>query len=335
MCQPDHKIVTSKWWLLPLIALSLAGLWFYYRRNVPVTGIHKELQDALQACRTFVASNNTDDLAVFLDRSMVIVPAGEFLRGSTDHRWDERPEQQIYLDAFAIDQYEVTNTQYQRFLLATGEKPPSYWTGTVFPRGQADYPVVGVSWQQASAYCGWAGKRLPTEAEWEKACRGTDGRLYPWGNQWKTAWANLDPLAGQSLLDSTSQEEPDEMWRDAWGILHSTPVSSGGRGLRPVGSYSEGASPYGVLDMAGNASEWVADWYIFADYSRLPGRNPYTSGPEWNHALRGSAWYDPNGSPTWQQDQSRCAARNSSHVPFDARVGFRCACTEYSRACIH
>jgi formylglycine-generating enzyme required for sulfatase activity len=77
--------------------------------------------------------------------------------------------------------------------------------------------------------------------------------------------------------------------------------------------------------MAGNASEWIADWYIFKDYSGLPTRNPLTSGPEWNHALRGSSWYDPNGSLAWEQDLSRCSARNSSHVPVDARVGFRCA----------
>jgi len=115
------------------------------------------------------------------------------------------------------------------------------------------------------------------------------------------------------------------MWLGAWELLRASSAETGGRGLCPVGSYPEGASPYGVFDMAGNASEWVADWYAFTDYSQLPDRNPFSAGPEWNHALRGSAWYDPNGSPTWQQDQSRCAARNSSHKTSDPRVGFRCA----------
>ncbi len=310
--------------LVGLIFLALLGLGLFNQQQTGKAPSHLDIQSTFQARRALVASGKQAELATILDQSMVLIPAGAFLRGSNDYRRDERPEKSIYLDAFQIDQYEVTNAQYRRFLLAAGEKPPLYWNNLEYPTGQADYPVVGVTREQASAYCWWAGKRLPTEAEWEKACRGTDGRLYPWGDRWQPAWANLDPLAGQSV-QAASQEERDRMWDKAWAILRSPVAEFGVRGLRPVGSYSEGASPYGVFDMVGNVSEWVADWYVFADYSQLPDRNPFTSGPEWNRALRGSAWYDPNGGSAWQQDQSRCAARNSSHETVDARIGFRCA----------
>ena len=95
------------------------------------------------------------------------------------------------LSAYEIDRYEVTNIQYQRLIKATGRRPPRYWFGSDYPRGQADVPVVGVSWQDADAYCTWVEKRLPTEAEWEKTCRGTDGRIYPWGNPWLPDRVNI------------------------------------------------------------------------------------------------------------------------------------------------
>jgi formylglycine-generating enzyme required for sulfatase activity len=113
-----------------------------------------------------------------------------------------------YLDAFAIDRYEVTNIQYGRFLSATGKRAPSYWSDGQYPAGRADYPVVGIGWEDASAYCAWAGKRLPREAEWEKACRGPDGNLYPWGNQWDARLANMDHTTA-----SLSQPERDGSYR--------------------------------------------------------------------------------------------------------------------------
>ena len=151
---------------------------------------------------------------------MVLVPAGEFLMGS--EVWDHTmPVRRVYLDAFYIDTYEVTNALYQRFMQATGRQAPASW------HNSPNQPVVGVSWHAARAYCQWADKRLPTEAEWEKAARGTDGRTYPWGNQWHHTKVNTR-LSGK-LGKPT-----------------------------PVGSYEADRSPYGVYDMAGNVGEWVA-----------------------------------------------------------------------------
>jgi formylglycine-generating enzyme required for sulfatase activity len=259
-----------------------------------------------------------------LNRDAVRIPAGDFLMGSDTDRADERPQRLVYLDAFDIDRYEVTNAQYERFVKATRHVAPAYWPGDVFPPGQADYPVVAVSWVDANAYCRGVGKRLPTEAEWEKACRGTDGRIYPWGAVWDPWRANVD--AGPGRPWAAGMTEPGKSaLDDARQTLRATPDGPQARGLRPVGSYPSGAGPYGVMDLAGNASEWVADWYNWEGYWKLPDRNPVGSEPPWNHALRGSSWYDPSGDAGWVRDQSRCSARNSSHAAFEPRAGFRCA----------
>ncbi len=253
-----------------------------------------------------------------LDRSVVSVAAGDFVMGSNTGRDDERPQRSVYLDAFELDRYEVTNLQYQRFRRASARQAPPYWTGDTYPAGQAADPVVGVSWDDADAYCKWAGKRLPTEAEWEKACRGIDARTYPWGDEWEPARANID------LADPAGQAGESLPWDIAWRLLRVTPLP-GQPGLRPVGSYPAGASPYGVMDMVGGASEWVADWYNWAGYSQIPTRNPLNLAPPWNHCLRGGPWHDPTGDAAWVQTMSRCSARNSSHEIRDPRVGFRCA----------
>jgi sulfatase modifying factor 1 len=262
-------------------------------------------------------------LADTLNRSMVPIAAGDFVMGSNAGRDDERPQHAVYLDAFEMDRYEVANAQYRRFLQATGRRPPPYWDGDTYPDGQADYPVVGVSWDDAIAYCGWAGKRLPTEAEWEKACRSVDGRTYPWGNMWEPRRANVEALDHAASPIEQAGGGPF-VWEAAWRLLRIT-GSRAGPGLRPVGSYLDGASPYGVMDMAGNASEWVSDWYNWRDYTAMPTRNPLNAGPPWNHCLRGSPWHDPTGNAAWTQSMSRCPARNSSHETQDPRVGFRCA----------
>jgi iron(II)-dependent oxidoreductase len=185
---------------------------------------------------------------------MVLVPAGEFLMGSDDSaEEDERPRHRVYLDAFYIDRYETTNVQYRRFIERTGHRAPRYWGDGSF--NDASQPVVGVSWHDADAYCRWAGGRLPTEAEWEKAARGTTRQKYPWGGDWEAGRTNAN-------ADKTS----------------------------PVGSYPRGMSPYGADDMAGNVWEWVADWYDKTYYQRSSERNP--KGPESGESkvLRGGAW---------------------------------------------
>jgi formylglycine-generating enzyme required for sulfatase activity len=244
-----------------------------------------------------------EKLTQALDASMVLVPAGEFLMGSDTGDVDERPQRRVYLDAFEIDRCEVTNVQHRRFLLTTGREPPRRWPRRFvaflpdhspdwhrieYPPGEATYPVVAVRWEDAAAYCASVGKRLPTEAEWEKAARGSDGRTYPWGDGW-------DP--GKASAGAT-----------------------GARYTQSVGSYLDGASPRGVLDMAGNVWEWVADLYGRQYYAHAPDHNP--QGPESGTGeliLRGEAWDSLPG-------EARASYRNATNFfgP-NYRVGFRCA----------
>ncbi len=279
----------------------------------------EDLEEEIDLLRWLAASGHLEHLAAALDHCAIRVPAGWFTMGSDRHREDERPQRQVYLDAYTIDRYEVTNVQYQRFIQETGRPAPPYWPGGAYPAGQADYPVVGVTWLEADAYCTWAGRRLPSEAEWEKACGGVEGRLYPWGEAWNASLANVDPRnEGVRPTPWSGARET------AWIILQATP-SADGHGPRPIGCYPGGASVYGVLDLAGNVSEWVADWYNWSGYTELPAENPVGQGPQWNHVVRGSSWYEPFGAADQAEEHSRCSSRNSAHVAHDPRVGFRCA----------
>jgi len=285
------------------------------RRLARGMGNAMEPSEAADAIRALAAWGRGDTLAEALDRSRVMVPAGESVMGSNDGRDNERPEHWVYLDSYAIGRFEVSNVQYARYVEATGQDAPRYWVEGEYPGGQGDVAVVGVKWEQAQAYCQWTGGRLPTEAEWEKACRGESASVYPWGNAWDGTRANVG-LGGERVTGT--------FLSDLYPTLQ-VPPAAGAPGLRPVGSYPQGASPIGVLDLAGNAAEWVADWYNWDGYWRMPAINPVGDGPEWNRSVRGSSWFFRMGMDDEVALWSRCAARNSSHASIDPRVGFRCA----------
>jgi formylglycine-generating enzyme required for sulfatase activity len=241
---------------------------------------------------------------------MVTIPAGTFIIGNNGRNSsegsgdpDETPERRVYLDSYRIDKYEVTNAQYAVFVQATNHRVPKHWptsrsTGgsrpsIAYPPEKADHPVVYVDWYDANEYCHWAGKRLPTEEEWEKAARGTDGRIFPWGNSFDAKKANTP----QYWL--SSNREGDTM---------------------AVGQFDNGKSPYGLYDMAGNVYEWTANWY-----------KPYPHNTEFNvhygeknKIVRGGSWYDclsygcGLSSPSYNRSRFAPEIRNKG-------FGFRCA----------
>ena len=221
--------------------------------------------------------------------AMVVVPTGEFTMGSSAGDSDEQPEHKVHVDAFSIDVYEVTVGQYAAFLQAKGIEPPSDWKTMNQPTHQKR-PAANMDSVDAAAYCKWANKRLPTEAEWEKAARGTDGRLYPWGNEAPT------PL-------HTNFGKTD--WNNH-GVL------------APVGSFEEGKSPYGIYDMAGNVWEWVSDWYDFRYYKSAPSKNPTGPSSGGTKVIRGGAW-NSNARAI------RSANRSLISPTDQGLTGFRCA----------
>jgi formylglycine-generating enzyme required for sulfatase activity len=221
------------------------------------------------------------------------VPAGAFWMGVDGLQGleDERPRHQVWLDAFSMDLYEVTVSRYARFMVATGRPAPLFWD-TVSLGEDGNRPVIGVDWGDAEAYCRWDGRRLPTEAEWEKAARGTDERLYPWGNQ-----VPAMDLANFALGARFSYRQT----------------------LMPVGRYEKGKGPYGMYDLAGNVWEWVQDWYATSYYEKSPERNP--QGPEQGQfkVLRGGSWSElPKYLLTYGRFKLPLTTRNSY-------TGFRCA----------
>ncbi|MBM4255872.1 MAG: formylglycine-generating enzyme family protein [Deltaproteobacteria bacterium] len=281
-----------------------------------------------------LVAQNDDVLAEEAPPDMLLIPAGTFLMGATSEEqqavlafgWrgpmhnriqflaeHSGPRHTVDLDTFYIDKHEVTNQAYRAFVEATARRPPTFWND---PRQLTDstQPVVGVSWYDAQAFCTWRGKRLPTEAEWEKAARGTDGRSYPWGNDWDaTRLHTADTIAGKSLADFES-----------WTRWQRT-ISAGLDAARPaaVGSYPLGASPYGVLDMAGNVWEWVADWYEPDYYASSPARNPTGPATGTTKVIRGGGWDVPQTVPTtWLREQFIPPTFAGSPV-----TGFRCAAT--------
>jgi len=259
---------------------------------------------------------------------LVYVSAGEFTLGSSaaeidawlsehpeaERSWfeDEQPQCRVNLPAYWIGRTEVTNGQYLRFVSATGHNTPEHWASGRPPAGLEDFPVVYVSWEDARAYCAWAGGRLPTELEWEKAARGADGRIFPWGNEWDRAKCrNFQGITGRSYASSSEWLSAFEVWLTGHDLLREGPAA--------VGSYPSGASPYGCQDMAGNVWEWCQDWYdenVYRRYAR-GDLTPPASGSLM--VLRGGSWDDV--SPT----DFRCADRRFNSPDYrDYFYGFRC-----------
>lgn len=224
---------------------------------------------------------------------MVFVPAGEFTMGTNERLPDEGPEHKVKLPAFWIDKYEVTNAQYKLFIDDTKRKSPSLFKNRTYPENKADHPVTFVTWLDADAYCRWTGKRLPTDQEWEKAARGTDGRIYPWGNHFDTSYSN-SPQHWLAL-----GQDGDTM---------------------PVGSFEKGVSPYGAYDMSGNVWEWTDSWY-----QAYPGNTRQTENyGEIYKTLKGGSWWDCSfykcgmSAPAYNRAFFLKTTKNKS-------FGFRCA----------
>jgi formylglycine-generating enzyme required for sulfatase activity len=274
---PDRIPLAATGALTLIMAIVLGGWWFE-----PLPGEASALRDA----------------------DMVLVPAGPFQMGSKEGDPDEESVHSVVLDAYRVDVHEVTNAEFMAFLNDRGNQierftfwyEPGFdgghiaWHGGewVVRLGYGDHPVGNVTWYGARAYCAWRGGRLPTEAEWEKAARGTDGRTYPWGEGIDCAWANYSDCRG----DST-----------------------------PVESYPSGSSPYGALDMAGNAWEWVSDWYDQDYYSLLAARSPNPTGPSsgTHKVVRGGGW---NANVRMARSSNRLGEfATTRHLT----IGFRCA----------
>lgn len=233
---------------------------------------------------------------------MIVISAGSFPMGvpsgDRDGGRDEYPRHDVFVDAFAIDKFEVTNGRYLEFVKSTGHRVPqnprnptrNLWQGESITESLIDRPAVNVDWFDAEAYCRWAGKRLPTEAEWEKAAKGTSDRRFPWGN--------VEPTAKHLNFN--------QRW-------------IGEKTLMPVGSYEAGKSPYGIYDMAGNVWEWVNDWYDARYYEKSPSKNPTGPDTGTKKVIRGAGWQ--NETPTvriFTRVESDPTVRNES-------TGFRCA----------
>ncbi len=233
---------------------------------------------------------------------LCLIPAGTFIMGSDDDLPNEAPTHKVYLDAYYIGKTEVTNAEYYPFWLENGgtdseHTPISYegdfGTWPEIAKAKPNYPVIGISWDSAVAYAAWRGMRLPTEAEWEKAARGTTARQWPWGNTFT-----------QRIKDAT---------------VHANVWKPSGAHLQPVRTYPTGASPYGAQDMAGNVWEWVADWYSETFYHRSPDRNPKGSPVGSRRVVKGGSWLNP-------EKLARCSTRIGQYPAIGTSfIGFRLA----------
>lgn len=220
-------------------------------------------------------------------KNMVMIPAGEFIMGSNERWDDESPEFIAQTSTFWIDIFEVTNTEYKNFADLTDYSSPALWDDNKVPKGLEEHPVTYVSWNDASAFCRWTEKRLPTEGEWEKAARGTLGYAFPWGNE----------------FDSSNSNNPQ----------------SESKGTKPVGSYEKGKSPYGLYDMSGNVWEWTSTWYMPHPSNKIPS----TKYGKTNRVIKGGSWFD---CLAYGCGISALAYNRGAVVPTTRNntIGFRC-----------
>ena len=298
----------------PIMRLALRG-W-----GVSLEGTSKEARQSPEGSKT--KQSMPRDITGKDGAPMVLIPAGEFRMGADGPPreldsgkvgyWQidvdkVSPAHPVYLASFLIDQYEVTTSHFAKFLHGTKRPAPENWSEEVLEK-HGKKPVVDVDWNDAVAYCIWAGKRLPTEAEWEKAARGTDQRHYPWGN--------TEP--SQALANFGWNNAKKEV-----GIFGLTSVGTLDyyEALTEVGSYEGGKSPYAVYDMAGNVWEWTADWYDRLYYSESPKHNP--KGPSFgsDRVIRGGSGADVPGD-LWSANRLFI---NPTRRPFLIGIGFRCA----------
>jgi len=263
-------------------------------------------KNASVATKSNSADETTANSSPKSQNDMTLIPAGEFFMGSTEQQaieaWQkndggydkegylaEYPRRKIMLGNFYIDKKEVSNSDYKMFVDATNHIAPALWSDQTL--NSPNFPVVGVDWSDTDAYCRWLGKRLPTEAEWEKAARGTDGRIWPWGNAWNPTKGNHGN-----------------------GTEYGFDESDGYKYTAPVGS-ELGVSPYGVLNMAGNVYEWVED-----DFNAYPGNDKYTQ-QDFNKGFK----VFKGGAYTDGQSEQRPASRVGYQKDYkDVDIGFRC-----------
>ena len=250
-----------------------------------------------QYMSSFASSDKIEMPYESIKIEMITIPAGNFTMGSNNES-DEKPVHTVYLNEYKISKYTITVGQFKKFVNATGYNAGNYWKKPGFSQ-KDNHPVVNVSWNDAVAFCKWAEGRLPTEAECEKAARGTDGRKYPWGNS--NPSGNLLNFADNNTNFNWSDKN----------------VNDGYEYTSPVGNYPSGASPYGVMDMVGNVWEWCSDWYDSNYYANSPSSNPTGPTNGTNRVNRGGSWFRSDY-------YVRCAYRNySTPVARDNSLGFR------------
>lgn len=264
------------------------------RADTPLPSVAPETTSVVEVTVTPFPTEIVDSKGA----EMILIPADTFTMGAIDGETDELPIHVVWSKDFYIDKYEVTNAQYQDCVHALGCDLPIS-VEPYLDKNKSDHPVVNVDWEMAQTYCEWRGARLPTEAEWEKAAGGRERTTYPWG----------DGLSGKML--NFCDTNCDAAWREK--NINDKYVNTA-----PVGTYVDGASPFGVLDMAGNVWEWTQDWYSADYYAQSPIENP--TGPESGEfrVLRGGSWYD-------RIYQTRVTERYSRNpADYGPNIGFRC-----------